>query len=149
MTRMSSAYPMGWHPWSVSRCNSSSSTRLHSKGDSTPPYGHPDSKIPRRVVFPLVIAIFLFPSTWQVQSTTAMGTPGLIVSLLITSLHVWLKAPSISKNIPIANLLRFSWSQILRGRPSVLACFRYKNNPYPSSSFCDVTQDQTGTSKSY
>ena len=40
-------------------------------------------------------------------------------------------------------------SEILRGCPSVLACFRYKNDPCSSSSFQKVTQTQTGPSKSY
>ena len=41
------------------------------------------------------------------------------------------------------------WSEILRGCPSVLACFRYKNNPCSSPSFWDVTQSQTGPNKSH
>ena len=59
MARISSAYQIGWHSWSVSRCNSSSTTRLYSRGDSTHRCGHPESTIPQRVVFPLVIVMFL------------------------------------------------------------------------------------------
>ena len=112
MMRMSPAYPMGWHPWSVSRCNSSFNTRLHSREDSTPPCGHLEVTTPWRVVFPIVIVMFLLPSIWQIQSNTAMGTPCIVIAVLITSLDVWLKAPSISIKVPIANLFRFSWSSI-------------------------------------
>ena len=88
-------------------------TRLHSRGDSTPPRGHPESTIPRRVVFPLVIVIFLLPSIWQVQSTIAIGTPCPIVAVLITSPDAWLKAaPSIPMNVQTVNPLGFSWSSV-------------------------------------